>query len=92
MIVKLLIFALAGYALYRLFINDKNRKTELSEKDRQKRIESGLMVKDPVCGTYVEKDSGITVRSGDEVICFCSYECRDKYLKQIGYDKDGSEA
>ena len=41
------------------------------------------MVKDPICGTYVEKDGSIRVREGEKVHVFCSYECRDKYLKQI---------
>jgi YHS domain-containing protein len=42
------------------------------------------MVKDPSCGTYVDKDGDIRVREGDKVHVFCSYECRDKYLKRIG--------
>ena len=44
---------------------------------------SGEMVKDPVCGAYVEKDSSLTVRNGEVVHHFCSYECREKYLKQL---------
>lgn len=41
------------------------------------------MVKDPICGTYVKKDSDIRVRNGEKVECFCSFECRDKYIKRL---------
>ena len=41
------------------------------------------MVKDPQCGTYVSVEDSITVRDGDKVYHFCSYDCRDKFLKRI---------
>ena len=41
------------------------------------------MVKDPQCGTYVSKDSEITVRDGETVYHFCSYDCRDKFLNAL---------
>ena len=44
---------------------------------------TGEMVKDPVCGAYVEAEGGITVRNGEKVIHFCSYECREKYIKRL---------
>jgi YHS domain-containing protein len=49
----------------------------------KQKVASGEMIKDPVCGTYVEKDGDIRVREGETIHVFCSYECRDKYLKQI---------
>mgnify|MGYP006306884989 CR=1 FL=1 len=48
----------------------------------QDRAESQEAVKDPVCGTYVSTDTDIRVRDGDQVLYFCSYECRDAYLKE----------
>lgn len=45
--------------------------------------QEGVLVKDPVCGTYVSKESDIRIKEGEEVKCFCSYECRDKYLKLV---------
>lgn len=41
------------------------------------------MVQDPVCGTYVDKNSSITVRNGDQTLHFCSYECRQKYIDKF---------
>ncbi|MCR4666665.1 MAG: transcriptional regulator [Desulfovibrio sp.] len=84
---KFLILGLAIYVLYRLFKNDflkkqeKDRKEE--EKDRAEKIAHGEMVKDPECGSYVSKDCGITVRDGETVHYFCSYECRDKFLARL---------
>lgn len=83
MIVKVLIFALVAYALYRLFMNDRKKKDETVAQQKENLVATGEMVKDPVCGAYVEADSGITVRNGEKVIHFCSYECREKYLKQL---------
>ena len=83
MIFKVVIFALVAYALYRMFMNDRKKSEEKSTKTQESRVAAGEMVKDPVCGAYVEKDSSITVRNGDVVHHFCSYECREKYLKRL---------
>jgi hypothetical protein len=40
----------------------------------------GKMVKDPVCGTYVDPTLAITLVCGGEIISFCSAACRDQYL------------
>ncbi len=80
---KIILFALVAYALYRLFMNDRNKKSDSAKQTRDHLIATGEMVKDPVCGAYVEVGSGVTVRDGDTVTHFCSYECRDKYIKQL---------
>ncbi len=49
----------------------------------KKKIEAGEMVKDPECGAYVPVDDSVTVRDGDKVYHFCSYDCRSRYLKRI---------
>ncbi|MDR1856467.1 MAG: transcriptional regulator [Desulfovibrio sp.] len=84
---KFLLLAVAGYLLYRLFANDiakkgKASKTEDAEETRRK-VEAGEMVKDPVCGVYVSTEGNISVRDGDKVYQFCSYDCRDKFLNQL---------
>ena len=87
MIWKILIFAVVGYLLVRLFKNDLLCKQKADEKQEQEemdaKIAQGEMVKDPQCGTYVSKDSEITVRDGATVYHFCSYDCRDKFLKAL---------
>lgn len=83
MIWKVLLFALAAYALYRLFMSDKIKKNEKKVTEKENLIATGEMVKDPICGAYVDKDSAVSVRSGDKVTYFCSYDCRKQYMEQL---------
>lgn len=41
---------------------------------------SRRLVRDPVCGAHVAEVLAIPLREGGELIHFCSFECRDKYL------------
>ena len=92
--IRWIVLALAIYLLYRLFANDflKKRKKDEQEESRnmKKKIEAGEMVKDPECGAYVPVDDSVTVRDGDKVYHFCSYDCRSKYLKRIAEGGDSS--
>ena len=81
---KILIFAVVGYVLYRMFMNDRKKKGEDTQKEKDHLVATGDMVKDPVCGSYIDADSTITVRDGETVHRFCSYDCRDEFLKRIG--------
>lgn len=80
---KWLILILAIYVLYRLFANDILKKKrvdkEESAADLERKVAAGEMVKDPECGTYVSVDGNISVRDGDKIYRFCSYDCRDKF-------------
>ncbi|MBE1425266.1 YHS domain-containing protein [Desulfomicrobium macestii] len=80
---KFVILAAVCFILYKLVTNDKKKKVEVKNKQEEKLAKEGVLVKDPICGTYVSKDSDIRIKEGEEVRCFCSYECRDKYLKMI---------
>ena len=76
---KWLILILVGYALYRMFMNDRKKSGEDTKKEKEHLIATGEMVKDPVCGAYID-----SVRDGKTVHRFCSYDCRDEFLKRIG--------
>lgn len=89
MLIKLLIFAVCGWALFKMFTNDSKKKSQKKEKVVERKVATGEMVKDPVCGAYVSLDQEIRVRDGETVHRFCSYECRDKFLAQI--EKGGRE-
>lgn len=84
---KLIIFAIAIYVVYKLFANDilkrqeKVKKEEKEEQDRK--VAAGEMVKDPECGVWVAVDDSISVKDGPVRYYFCSYECRDKFLKEL---------
>ena len=82
---KWLILLAAGYALYRLFANDWKKKLEKKDDkaEMESKVASGEMVKDPECGAYIDADSSITIRDGEVVHRFCSYDCRDAFLKRL---------
>ena len=84
---KFVIIALAIFVAYKLFSNDFLRKRQDEEKKRgkeeEKKAASGELVKDPICGAYVAVDDSVSVKDGEKVYRFCSYECRDKFLKQL---------
>ena len=85
--IKWIVLALAAYLLYRMFANDFLKKKKAEEKetsaDMERKIAAGEMVKDPECGAYVATDGSIAVRDGETVHRFCSYECRDSFLKRL---------
>lgn len=83
---KFIILAVAAFVLYKMFVNDAKKKAKQSKKETERLKATGELVRDPACGTYVSLDSDIRVREGDTVHRFCSYECRDKYLKQLGME------
>lgn len=82
---KFLIIALAVFVLYKLITNDRGRKgkSKSEEKAKERKIAAGEMVRDPVCGAYVEVDSSIKVRDGKTVYHFCGYDCREKFLQEL---------
>lgn len=79
---KILIFLVAGFFLYKMIMGDRGKKLADQKKQDEPLDESGEMVKDPVCGTYVSSDSGIRVKEGEQIHMFCSYECRDQFLQE----------
>lgn len=82
---KWIVLALAAYALYRLFANDIKKKQQKNDDtaEKERKVASGELVKDPECGTYIDAESSITIRDGETVHRFCSYECRDAFLKKL---------
>jgi YHS domain-containing protein len=40
---------------------------------------SGLMVRDPVCGTFVLPERALSLPERDGRVYFCSESCREKY-------------
>lgn len=85
--IKWLVLAVAIYLLYRMFANDLLKKKKQDKEDdaaeMERKVAAGEMVKDPECGAYVSVEDSIAVRDGDKVHRFCSYECRDKFLKRL---------
>jgi uncharacterized protein len=49
------------------------------------------MVKDPVCGMYMDSRVAIRLEKGKETIYFCSEECKKKFLDNPSGEKSSSE-
>ncbi|MDR3044649.1 MAG: transcriptional regulator [Desulfovibrio sp.] len=80
---KWLLLIAAGYFLYRLVTNEARKKSKDDKKQKEEMVATGEMVRDPICGAYIDANAGITVRDGEKTYRFCSYECRDNFLKQL---------
>lgn len=80
---KLIILLIAGFVLYKMFTGDKKKKDLDKKKETEKKAATGQMVKDPICGAFVPLDGDIRVREGESVHHFCSYDCRDKFIKRL---------
>jgi YHS domain-containing protein len=88
---KILIFVVAAFLLYKMFIGDKKKKMEDKQKEQEKMASNGTMVKDPICGTYVSTDNEIRVRQEGAVHHFCSFDCRDTFLKQLETEREAEK-
>jgi hypothetical protein len=42
--------------------------------------EGHRLVRDPECGVYVAENRALPVKSGAEIVHFCSVACRDRYF------------
>jgi len=60
------------------FLGDAVQKQAESPEPEMPR--SMRLVRDPMCGMHVAEDLAIAVHNGNEVMHFCSAECRDKYV------------
>jgi uncharacterized protein len=76
---RLLIFILLGYLLYRTLRRFFNPRQTLSRNEDGGAIDE--MVQDPVCGTYVPEREAEKRFIRGKTYYFCSKECADEYEK-----------
>ncbi len=50
------------------------------------------MVKDPVCGMYMDSRLAVRLERGKDTLYFCSEECKQKYLNQQEKGSPGAKA
>lgn len=85
--IRILVIAVIAFVLYKLLSNEARKRAERKERSKEtdttRRAEAGQMVKDPVCGAYVDVATSVRVRDGETVYLFCGYECRDAFLQKI---------
>lgn len=82
-LVRLLIIVLIIRALWSLFaglFDGASRRRRPSSAGGEKR--SLPLVRDPVCGTFVQQSRALTVHAGGQTHYFCSEKCRDAFGEQ----------
>jgi YHS domain-containing protein len=65
-------------------------KTSGSRKSEQQA--ENTMVKDPICGMYMDSRLAIRLDDTSEAVYFCSEECKNKYLVKPPGEEAGSAA
>ena len=79
-LVRLALFFLLIY-LVRIGLRNffRNLSSPRSAGDSQPREIRGVMMKDPVCGTFVDVQIALTSRIDGQNFYFCSEDCRRKF-------------
>ena len=79
-------------SLIRRFFAAFTKPTDQSESQNKSKNSPNAMVKDPVCGMYMDSRLAVRIDHSKEPIYFCSEECKKKYLKKSTGDGAGSAA
>ncbi len=74
----LIFLLLVGLIFYLLFSKPK-RKTSHPHSSRNPEVKK--LVRDPVCGVYIDEEVAIKLVYKGETYYFCSEKCRDEFLK-----------
>lgn len=77
---KILFTAFLVFATFMLFRNSKKLPWKKGDKSGNTPVE---LVKDPICETFIERDTLYKVKYYDNYYYFCSEECREKFINQM---------
>jgi uncharacterized protein len=66
-----------------------SRKSESQDKSNNT---PNPMVKDPICGMYMDSRLAVRIDGRRKVVYFCSEECKDKYLNRTTGEAAGTAA
>jgi YHS domain-containing protein len=76
-----LLFLLAAY-LFRRFFAGQKKSPKATEADGNAKNSASRMVKDPMCGMYMDARLAIRLDNRREAVFFCSEECKKKYMNK----------
>lgn len=79
--IKFLMFVVLAYVAYKLFT--RSNKAEVESKKQESSNNPVELVKDPSCGTFVEKTTNYKVKYYDNIYYFCSEDCRQKFIEKM---------
>jgi len=84
-IVRILLLALVVWVIRYVLMSIQGLGKNNSEKKPAE--ETGVMVKDPVCGMYMDPSLAVRLDVRGKPIYFCSEECKSKYLANQKTDR-----
>jgi YHS domain-containing protein len=82
MFFRLLIFTILGLVIYRVVKSRLISTGHYNNPNVNLQAVDDVMIKDPICGAYFAQRNGVTLNTSQEVVYFCSNECREKYAAQ----------
>jgi YHS domain-containing protein len=68
--------------MLRDFLNSLTGRNTTRSTNQAPTTSSRRLVRDPVCGVHIAEERAIPLRSGDEIVHFCSVACRDQYASK----------
>ncbi len=79
---RALLFISALWLVQRLLalVLGKGKRQGASSKRDPKSQNGNRMVKDPICGMYLDPRLAVAIEKSTDTYYFCSQECRRKYL------------
>lgn len=83
-LVRLLLFALGVYLLWRLLFSPSRKGEGQNSASTGKRRKPEEMRQDPACGTWIPVTQAVKGERDGEILYFCSRECRDRFLSSSG--------
>jgi YHS domain-containing protein len=87
--IALLLFVLY---IFGRFIAGLIKSSNAAQKSGSPKDAAGRMVKDPVCGMYMDARLAIKLEKRSEVVHFCSEECKNKYINKSSGEGIGTAA
>jgi len=79
-----LLFLILGLWLLRQILGKILKPARQPGMDGNTAVTPNNMVKDPVCGMYMDSRLAVRIENRKESYYFCSEECKDKYLSKSG--------
>jgi uncharacterized protein len=78
--------------LFRHFLDAIMRATKKGRAKNNSAEPANHMVKDPVCGMYMDSRLAVRLEDRKEAFYFCSEECKKKYLSGLTEEGTGPAA
>jgi uncharacterized protein len=82
---RIAIICILVYILYRLLVGPRKRRGDYVHRDptgRHREPVDDVLVKDPVCKTYIPKKQALALLHDGKTYYFCSDACRKAFLAE----------